>query len=1098
MKILNLRFKNLNSLAGEWFIDFTEPSFVTDGIFAITGPTGSGKTTILDAICLALYGSTPRLDRVTKSSNEIMSRGAGECLSEVTFETPVGKYRCTWAQHRAQKRPTGELQNPKHELAEAGSGNILANSLRTVAEEIEKITGLDFGKFTRSVLLAQGAFAEFLKSTASERAPLLEQLTHTEIYSKLSIRVHERERDEKCLLDGLTSQIGQLDLLPQEQLDSLQAELIALDGEIEKLNRLVAELGGKVDWRKNLEKLTAELRQLDTERRELVREIEEFAPLRSRLKLALTAAELDGPAASLDSVRKTKQGEEERLNALVLECPEIEKACQELEAKGKRALLAREQAEVAFRDFEPKKNEIESLDRKIKEAREAVSSQDRELNELKKELAGGAKAQKEQLGKQTEIDRKIKEVDSYFVTNAADEWLVDGLSGLEVQMGQVASLANDLKAKEKEADVCRSKLQLQERELESLRRKEESARKASEESAESLKRAEDSLRSLLSGQAVSDLRKELNELLRQREHAKLVASFEEHRSRLHSGEPCPLCGALEHPFAVQSGQETSELEVNVSRVESLISKAEKLDAEIRDGITKRSDAERKFSEASGNVQTQDRFIEAEKSLLAGIEASISKSREQVLALETLVLTRLRPLGIERLPAAGVDELRLELSARQRAWKGKGEERAALVNQMNAVREMLVESKVRIEGLEARQKILSESQEQTQQRLQQEIAERGGRFGEIDPVKEAGRLGDQLRAAETAEKTADKNLTAEKSKLEALNRQTAEVREAVKKQVAELTEAEASFQRQLAARAFADEAAFRLARMQLEQRKEYAEREQDLARREVALQERLQDRKAALEQEKSKDLAIEPLSELEERLDLHKAELGSRNQQKGAKQQVIQDNQKRLGQAAELQRQFAQQQLECQRWQMLHELIGSSDGKKFRNFAQAITFERLIAHANQQLSKMSERYELVPDVDDPLELCVRDNDQAGEIRPTKNLSGGESFLISLALALGLSQMASGRVRVDSLFLDEGFGTLDEAALETALSALADLRQTGKLIGLISHVTALNERISTKIEVTKVGEGRSRLTGPGCSEGTKRREMALAGSLPVTGQ
>jgi exonuclease SbcC len=148
--------------------------------------------------------------------------------------------------------------------------------------------------------------------------------------------------------------------------------------------------------------------------------------------------------------------------------------------------------------------------------------------------------------------------------------------------------------------------------------------------------------------------------------------------------------------------------------------------------------------------------------------------------------------------------------------------------------------------------------------------------------------------------------------------------------------------------------------------------------------------------------------------------------------------------------------------------------------------------------MSERYELVPDVDDPLELCVRDNDQAGEIRPTKNLSGGESFLISLALALGLSQMASGRVRVDSLFLDEGFGTLDEAALETALSALADLRQTGKLIGLISHVTALNERISTKIEVTKIGEGRSRLTGPGCSEGNTRREMALSGSLPLSGQ
>ena len=171
-------------------------------------------------------------------------------------------------------------------------------------------------------------------------------------------------------------------------------------------------------------------------------------------------------------------------------------------------------------------------------------------------------------------------------------------------------------------------------------------------------------------------------------------------------------------------------------------------------------------------------------------------------------------------------------------------------------------------------------------------------------------------------------------------------------------------------------------------------------------------------------------------------------------------------------------IECARWDALHQLIGSADGKKFRNFAQGLTFEIMTMHANRQLRKMTDRYLLIRDASQPLELNVIDSYQAGEIRSTKNLSGGESFIVSLALALGLSQMASRKVRVDSLFLDEGFGTLDEDALETALTTLAGLRQDGKLIGVISHVTVLKERIGTQIQVIPETGGRSSLTGPGC--------------------
>ena len=164
-------------------------------------------------------------------------------------------------------------------------------------------------------------------------------------------------------------------------------------------------------------------------------------------------------------------------------------------------------------------------------------------------------------------------------------------------------------------------------------------------------------------------------------------------------------------------------------------------------------------------------------------------------------------------------------------------------------------------------------------------------------------------------------------------------------------------------------------------------------------------------------------------------------------------------------------------------IGSADGKKYRNFAQGLTFELMVSHANRQLEKMTDRYLLIRDEKQPLELNVVDSYQAGEIRSTKNPSGGESFIVSLTPALGLSKMASQRVRVDSLFLDEGFGTMDEEALETALETLSGLQQDGKLIGIISHVSALKERISTQIIITPVLGGRSSLSGPGCTKMVK---------------
>jgi exonuclease SbcC len=222
----------------------------------------------------------------------------------------------------------------------------------------------------------------------------------------------------------------------------------------------------------------------------------------------------------------------------------------------------------------------------------------------------------------------------------------------------------------------------------------------------------------------------------------------------------------------------------------------------------------------------------------------------------------------------------------------------------------------------------------------------------------------------------------------------------------------------------------------------------------------------------------PLDEAKDKKEKATARLRELQQSIGALAVRLKEEEDLSLKRAALTERLERQRQEYLRWERLHDLIGSADGQKYRNFVQELTFEMVIRHANRQLQKMMDRYFLIRDGDKGLSLNVIDNYQAGVARSAKNLSGGESFIVSLALALGLSQMASQKVRVDSLFLDEGFGALDEDALDMALSTLTGLRREGKLIGIISHVEALKERIPTQIQVIPQGDGRSSIKAPGC--------------------
>ena len=337
MRILQVRFKNLNSLVGEWEIDLTHPSFASDGIFAITGPTGAGKTTILDAICLALYGRTPRLNKVTKSGNEIMSRQTGECYAEIMFESQAGRFRCHWGQHRARKKADGKLADAKHEISDVETGKPIETKKSLVSGVIEEKTGMDFDRFTRSILLAQGGFDTFLKADVEQKSRILEQITGTEIYTEISRRVHERQRDEREKLNLLRAETSGIAVLEPEQEKEIQQDLEDKQEQEKELDAQTAETGKAIAWLAGIDGLKKDISSLSEEAEKLQTELESFNPEREQLSRARKAAELNGEYSNLTAVRKQQSDDQETLKTAEGKLPELEKSSREQEESLKGA-----------------------------------------------------------------------------------------------------------------------------------------------------------------------------------------------------------------------------------------------------------------------------------------------------------------------------------------------------------------------------------------------------------------------------------------------------------------------------------------------------------------------------------------------------------------------------------------------------------------------------------------------------------------------------------------------------------------------------------------------------------------------------------------
>lgn len=1078
MRILQLRFRNLNSLVGEWEIDLQHPAFSSDGIFAITGPTGAGKSTILDALCLALYGRTPRLNKVTRSGNEIMSRHTGDCFAEVLFETQSGRYRCHWSQHRSRKKPDGELQAPKHEIARADSGEILESGLKGVAEQIEAATGMDFERFTRSMLLAQGGFAVFLQAPPDQRAPILEQITGTDIYSRISIRVHERRREEQDRLKLLQAETAGLKILDAAQEQELQRTLETGETEERVLGTRLTETAKAISWLRSLEELQNEITRLAADEKQLRVDIDAFHPEREKLEWAERAGSLEGVYARITTTRKHQADDVAALQAEEAALPQIESASREkaaaLEAAETRTAQTKEQLTSAA----PELRKLRALDQTLAAQSTAVAeleeSSAREI--IRRDEATRARDTKQQA--RVAAGRDLEAAQSYLSGHAADEQLAAGLTGIEEQLGWLISTHKGIAQKEVDAKTAVATREQATRALENCRRQRELRNRELQEATAQLQEEEAALSRLLAGRLLREYRTEKEALLREQAFQARIAELEDHRARLEDGKPCPLCGATEHPFAQGQVPVPDETERMIEKLNTLITRAEEQEAAVKTAEKAQATARTNLTGAEKAEIAAAHEVSLAEHRLAELQADRAELDAGLRSREEAALARLRPLGITRIPQDDAAALLASLRKRLDAWQAYAERKREVEKR---IADIDTET-LRLDTIiEAHNDAIAETGgrlESMKQELSAGTAERKARYGDTDPDGEEERLNRAVTDAEREERQArelhqqlQQDWSAAQIGVQSLARRIGE-------RASELAELEAEFAAALGTEGFADESTFQHARLSPEQRNELKAQARQLDEREAELKTRRKDRETRLAAAEAQQLSKESLGELEPQYTRYEETLTELRETVAGIRHSLRENAAARKQMQEKQREIEAQQRECRRWDTLHELIGSADGKKYRNFAQGLTFEMMIAHANRQLQNLTDRYLLIRDDAEPLELNVIDNYQAGEIRSTKNLSGGESFIVSLSLALGLSQMAGKNVRVDSLFLDEGFATLDEEALDTALETLAGLQQDGKLIGVISHVAALKERISTQIEVTPHSGGRSRITGPGC--------------------
>lgn len=1216
MKILKVGIKNLNSLRMETTIDFMEDPIAGSGLFAITGDTGAGKTTILDAITLALYGRIHR----NKDVKEVMSFGTSDCFAEVEFESGNTNYFAKWSLRRAGNKTDGNFQQPKRELAKwnpkKGEFEIIAEKIKEVDLAVEAITGLDYDRFTRSVMLSQGDFAAFLKSDEKERSDLLERITGTEIYSRLSIAAFQKHKEEETKLKELQRDLDNMKVLDEEQLKALNKNLKLLEKESTKQKKDLDEKQNQLNWLQRIASLETqllkskeELNLIDEEKQAAAGDFDRLArhqktiPFQTKLgklddllssKTEITAG-LDQLNSSLLQIETTEKSKKENLDLLAQEFKNAKDSLSEksslfdkvtaldIEIKEKSEPLQKDQNELQKQEDNllSQQNKFATLDEKLtaleQEYQDAVRwLKDhqkynnlidelqtiklhydglREIYKNKKEIENEIteaekslqKAQDQYAASQKKLEENqaaIQQLLEEFSEQVPEEFaqsrneLLNKLSEEIEKLGTHNKNLQQLKLLNDEYQSLIKELSEYEDQLENLRQEELNISKEIMSSLE----------------ALDHLQSQLEFKQQVYEQQLMIANYEKDRSTLKDGEPCPLCFSESHPFRNKqfkpftdqakkelehvksqfdllfkphrnllnrqkdielqiealAGNEVKELngqvqnqfnklleyegkisliapelsqtDFSLTRRSLLALKISDFEKKITDRRKKRErliDLDAKLEKLEKFARENQPILKDQELIIARIDEKLKYNRGKLSALETdfdnttrTLNSILKPYGLAFEIETGkqtfsqLEAQKLEFeqySKKENDLKGALElcrqEKRQLAEQIDQQKSAI--NLLKTETL-AKSKILTDLQTQ-----------RTALFGDLNPLIEKNRLQQQIQDLEgnlaTAKSQWDEDILLLKTTKAAISEKENQLTQIFSKS----SQLEEALTVEILKAGFENIDSLRLAMLHEEEAFAIQKRSEDLKEKEIKIRQTLKNAETELKNETARKLIEATKETIEIELAELEAKFRQSQQEIGGIRQQINHNDQLKKESMDLLNKIESQRKEYNRWAKLNEIIGMADGKKFRVFAQGLTLKKLTDLANQHLKLLNGRYFIYKRSDENLALDIIDTFQANNIRSMNTLSGGESFLVSLALALGLSDLAGRNTTINSLFIDEGFGSLDDTTLDLAISTLENLQSTGKTIGVISHVKALKERISTQIMVKKKASGFSEL-------------------------
>ncbi len=1083
MKILSLQLKNLNSLYGEWFIDFTDKTYQNDGLFVLSGPTGAGKSTILDAVCLALYGQTPRLGKITQTNNEVMSKHTADCYSLLHFETKGIQYYARFEQRKAKNNPNGKLQDVERSIAKEKPDSIICRKKTEINEEIIRITGMDFPRFTRSILLAQGAFDSFLKARDEEKSMLLEQITGTEIYSEISQTIYQRAKSEKEKKERLILLTNNTSLLPPEEIEKLKnrqethnQELATINQQLSQIRTFILwhnqmqELQEKIDTAKNRHKNFLEQKKASEEKAIQLIKAEKAEKLYPEYHaLNLQEKEIQNAQASLTELEKNLPKQETQLKLLIQKIEEIHNNCQ--------------QEKINYEKLRPLFEEIKKLDIELENINKNIQAQSTEIAQSEKEKQKIASDIQEIDKKNAAIRQEQNELSNWFQTNTCLETLKQELSAIKNNLIHLDTIIESGKQTKNKIAEQEEELKLQKTNNAKQEQSQKELIADTKLKQKQQKQITGQIETLLKENSLQELKTTLSFLEEKKFLLAQISALEEQRKTLREGEECPLCGSIHHPFMqkdtiIPSGN--SDIDINIKQLKHQIEEIEKLKQEQDKIDLLLTENNKRLENIGQTIQDNARQIMNKEKLIQEFQKERNELLKQYNEERETLLQQVKPFNITEIIPNKSQDITEILEGHLKNFDMKNK-------QKQDIEQTLQENEKQLASLQTQLAVIQNNltykngQLQTEKNTYSSIKRKREKdFAQKNPQTEEEKL---LKSINELEEKKEKILQ-EKDKQ---NQEVTQSKEQIKHLQAFLAEKSKNvsmlkeeFLQKLQEQEFSDVEDFLKAQLSKEELQHLQHIFKELEQNIKLTQSKLAESEKELQTLKNKNLTAGSKQELEEQEKNIREKQEASLVELGEIQGKLKQNQEIANTYNEKLQELKKQEHIQAKWDALNSLVGSADGKKFRQIAQAITFEQVLHYANMKLQLLQKRYLLIQDKNNLLNLNVLDNYQGGEIRAVQNLSGGESFIVSLSLALGLAQMASKNVRVDSLFLDEGFGTLDEENLDTALSTLAGIQQEGKLIGIISHIPLLKERINTQINVIPEQGGRSILQGAGCKK------------------